>query len=313
MKLKAMLLSCVGLVLVSASSSSERPRDEVASIDAVLSDFHDAAAKGDFDRYFGHFTDDAIFFGTDPGERWTIDEFKGYAKEPFADGHGWTYHMRERNIFLAPGSGEAGNSGGAGGAAWFDEIVESEHYGKCRGTGALIRQEGEWKITQYNLVIPVPNDFARQVVAATKEGLAVPRTIAVVRHAEKLGGPDPALSEAGQARVLRLQLLLDEWEFGQICSSDFNRTRQTAQPFATHSNLELTLYDPGDPHSLVELLKSDDSGSPALVVGHSNTVPDLLRALGLANVKDMTDREYDHLFIVRVDELGRASLMHLNF
>ncbi|MCZ6835928.1 MAG: nuclear transport factor 2 family protein [Planctomycetota bacterium] len=303
MKLKIMLLSCLAFVLVSAASSSDGSRDEAASIDAVLTDFHDAAAKGDFDRYFGHFTDDAIFFGTDPGERWTVDEFKGYAKEPFADGHGWTYHLRERNIFVAP----------EGHTAWFDEIVESDHYGKCRGTGSLIQQDGTWKITQYNLVIPVPNDFAEQVVAATKAGIHTPRTIVVVRHAEKVSGPDPVLSETGKARVLRLQLLFDEWEFGQVFSSDYNRTRETAQPFATHSKLELKLYDPGDPHSLVELMKSDDSGSPVFVAGHSNTVPALLRAMGLDEVSDMSDREYDHVFIVRLDELGRASLTHLRF
>ena len=61
-----------------------------------------------------------------------------------------------------------------------------------------------------------------------------------------------------------------------------------------------------------ERLKANAEGGDALVVGHSNTVPDLLRALGLEDVADMTDREYDHVFIVRLDELGRSSLTHLH-
>ncbi|MCH7544977.1 MAG: nuclear transport factor 2 family protein [Planctomycetes bacterium] len=299
---KYVLVVCLGLLMMSLNT----PRfsvDQREQVDRILTDFHDAAAKGDFDRYFGHFTDDAIFFGTDPAERWTVDEFKGYAREPFADGHGWTYHMRERNIFLAPGNN----------AAWFDEIVESEHYGKCRGTGALILDDGRWKLTQYNLVIPVPNDFADEVVAATRGGLVTPRTIVIVRHAEKLAGRDPGLSDVGRARVLRWQILMEEFEFGIVCSSDYRRTRETAEPFAADAGVDLTLYDPGEPGTFVEQLKANNTEGAALVVGHSNTVPELLRAFGLEDIADMSDREYYHLFIVRLDELGRASLTHLHF
>ena len=299
---KYVLVVSLGLFMMSLNT----PRfsvDQREQIDWILTDFHDAAAKGDFDRYFGHFTDDAIFFGTDPAERWTVDEFKGYAREPFADGHGWTYHMRERNIFLSPGND----------AAWFDEIVESEHYGMCRGTGALIKVADDWKLTQYNLVIPVPNDFADEVVAATRGGLIEPRTIYLVRHAEKQGGSDPDLSEEGLRRVERLSGMLRDAGLDAVYYTDYKRMRSTARPFAASSGLEGQIYDARDSVGLAVKLKAAKNMDAALVVGHSNTLPDLLKALGIETEIVIDESEYDHLFIVRLDELGRASLTHLHF
>ena len=59
-------LVAFGIVVMLAVSPVSAVEDDQTAIDAVLTDFHDAAAKADFDRYFGHFTDDGIFYGTDP-------------------------------------------------------------------------------------------------------------------------------------------------------------------------------------------------------------------------------------------------------
>lgn len=299
---KHVLVVCLGLLMMSLNT----PRfsvDQREHIYRILTDFHDAAAKGDFDRYFGHFTDDAIFFGTDPAERWTVEEFKGYAREPFEDGHGWTYHMRERNIFLSADQR----------TAWFDEIVESDHYGRCRGTGALILDGGRWKLTQYNLVIPVPNDFAEEVVLATRERLITPRTIYVVRHAEKLSGTDPSLSDEGVRRVERLSAMLRDAGLDRVYSTDYKRTMETAGPLAEASEVEVQKYDPGNSSGLAQQLKSVAELDAALVVGHSNTVPAILAALGVEGEIVIDESEYDHLFIVRIDQLGRATMTHLHF
>ena len=299
---KYVLVVCLGLFMMSLNT----PRfsvDQREQVDRILTDFHDAAAKGDFDRYFGHFTDDAIFFGTDASERWTVDEFKGYAREPFADGHGWTYHMRERNIFLAPGND----------AAWFDEIVESEHYGRCRGTGAMILTDGRWKLTQYNLVIPVPNEFAEEVVLATRKTLNTPRTIYVVRHAEKKSGTNPSLSDEGIRRVGRLSAMLRDAGLDRVYSTDYKRTLETADPLAAASGVEVQKYDPGNSSGLAAQLKSIAEMNAALVVGHSNTVPAILTALGIETEMVIDESEYDHLFIIRIDQLGRATMTHLHF
>ena len=66
-------------------------------INALLDGLHQDAHEGNFKTYFDRYTSDAIFLGTDKTERWTIEEFKAYAKPAFADGHGWTYKVIERN------------------------------------------------------------------------------------------------------------------------------------------------------------------------------------------------------------------------
>ena len=59
-------------------------------LDLLLDGLHQDAHEGNFETYFDRYTNDAVFLGTDKSERWTIEEFKAYAKPAFADGHGWT-------------------------------------------------------------------------------------------------------------------------------------------------------------------------------------------------------------------------------
>ena len=123
-------------------------------VSAALEDFHVAASKADTPRYFSHFSPDAIYMGTDATERWTVGEFREFVEPYFSKGTGWTYVSRERNTFVAPD----------GQTAWFDEILDNESYGLTRGTGAFVRTDAGWKLTQYHLTIPVPNDLARPLV-----------------------------------------------------------------------------------------------------------------------------------------------------
>jgi ketosteroid isomerase-like protein len=130
------------------------------AVSAVLDDLHRLADEGDFEAYFDLYLPDAIFMGTDATERWTIEDFQGYARPAFADGNGWTYTPTERHVYLAPG----------GRTAWFDERLENETFGETRGTGVLVHgDDGRWRIAQYNLSIPIPNDLAREVVARIRE------------------------------------------------------------------------------------------------------------------------------------------------
>jgi ketosteroid isomerase-like protein len=121
---------------------------------AVLDDFHAAAAAADGPRYFGHFTADAVFIGTDPAERWPLAAFRRFAEPYLAQGRGWTYHPGRRHVELAPD----------GGTAWFDEMLDNAKYGVCRGTGVLVRERDRWRIAQYALAIPVPNELAADLV-----------------------------------------------------------------------------------------------------------------------------------------------------
>ena len=126
-------------------------------VDNLLDGLHRDASEGSFESYFSRYTSDAVFLGTDKTERWTIEEFKNYAQPAFADGHGWTYAVVERNW------------DGGGNTFWFDEILFNEKLGHCRGTGVVKFIDNEWKIAHYALTMLVPNIVAEDVGTLTKE------------------------------------------------------------------------------------------------------------------------------------------------
>lgn len=128
-----------------------------AAIGRTLDALHDAASKADGARYFALFAPGAVFIGTDATERWTIEQFKAYAEHRFAEGKGWTYHLR-------PGSRRVTVDSPAG-YAFFDELLDNEKYGECRGTGVLRRCGDRWLIAQYHLTVPVPNELLESVAA----------------------------------------------------------------------------------------------------------------------------------------------------
>ena len=124
------------------------------AIQAVLDQFHQAASEHDFTKYFASFSQDAVFIGTDASERWELEAFKAYVKPHFDKGQGWTYTPRERHISVAAGAS----------VAWFDEMLDNAKYGTCRGTGVLVKEGKSWKLSQYHLTIPVPNELVEPLV-----------------------------------------------------------------------------------------------------------------------------------------------------
>ena len=131
--------------------------DQRDSVNALLDGLHKDAHEGNYKAYFARYSPDAIFLGTDKTERWTIEEFKTYAKPAFTDGHGWTYKVIERNWE------------GDGDIRWFDEILFNEKLGHCRGTGVVELINGEWKIAHYALTMLIPNSIATEVGSKTIE------------------------------------------------------------------------------------------------------------------------------------------------
>ncbi len=146
-------------ILILTANSAGAGESEVARIEAVLDDFHAAASEADEERYFSHFAASGVFFGTDATERWSRDQFRAYAHPHFSQGKGWTYHPRDRQVALSAD----------GGTAWFDELLDNAKYGECRGTGVLQRYDGEWKIEQYHLTVPMPNELAQDFVTKIRE------------------------------------------------------------------------------------------------------------------------------------------------
>ena len=133
-----------------------RPDQAVAG---VLNNLHLYAAEARGSEYFDLFADDAIFFGTDISERWEKNAFQEYGLARFETGQGWTYHMTERNIYFSDDDQ----------TGWFDELVRNDKYGQLRGTGVLKLVNQEWRIVQYNLVLPMPNDLLPKYAQEIKE------------------------------------------------------------------------------------------------------------------------------------------------
>ncbi len=147
------------LVLLGAVPTIAESEAAAREIAAVLDDFHAAASEADEERYFGHLAPHAVFLGTDGTERWTKVELRAFAHPYFARGQGWTYHPRDRHVALSTD----------GATAWFDEMLDNDSYGECRGTGVLQRHTDGWKIEQYHLTIPIPNDLAKELVGRIRE------------------------------------------------------------------------------------------------------------------------------------------------
>ncbi|MGZ5432449.1 MAG: nuclear transport factor 2 family protein [Thermoanaerobaculia bacterium] len=140
--------------------------DSRTSVNAMLDDWHVAAADADETRYFAAMAPEFVFLGTDATERWDVAAFREFAHPYFAKGKAWTFLPRDRHVILSPN----------GDVAWFDEKLDSASYGECRGTGVVRRIGDAWKIAHYNLTIPIPNELAKSVVEMIRKPSTVRST-----------------------------------------------------------------------------------------------------------------------------------------
>lgn len=263
-----------------------------AAIAQALDDFHDAAANGDEDRYFALLPDDAVFLGTDASERWTGAEFRRFALPYFQRPEAWTYVPLQRHVtVLADGE-----------HACFDELLDNDGYGICRGSGVLVRRDARWVLQLYDLSIPMPNDLAAafaQRIRAFTDGLpSAATTVILVRHAEKgADGDDPELTDAGRARAAALVRTLAAVKLDAVWHSEYRRTALTVAPLCQARGLQPTVAKAADTAALARTLKRLPAGQTVLVCGHSNTLPALVAALGGGEQK-IADDQFDGLFVV---------------
>jgi broad specificity phosphatase PhoE len=131
--------------------------------------------------------------------------------------------------------------------------------------------------------------------------------VIVARHAERAdggagtaaamtGGNDPELSDAGKARAQKLAAMLADAGIVAIYSTEYKRSKDTAGPLAANTGVKVEVIPSKDVAALVAKIKSHMTGA-VLVVGHSNTVPQVIKALGGSAVT-MADDEYDSLYFV---------------
>ena len=141
-------------------------------------------------------------------------------------------------------------------------------------------------------------------------------TIYLVRHAEKeltADNPkDPPLTPCGEQRAASLELFLSEVQLDAIYSSDYTRTRNTAQPVAQNRNMETRLYDPKKLEDLAKVLI--ERGENTLVVGHSNSTPVLAGLLIGEKLEPIDESIYNRIYQVVINkETGRLHLLHSAF
>jgi len=137
--------------------------------------------------------------------------------------------------------------------------------------------------------------------------------VVLVRHAEKEAGDDPALDGAGRARARALAHALSEWPGGAIYVSQFRRTRETAAPLAEAWGVEPVVVDARDVSGFATRIR-EGGASRVVVIGHSNTVPAIVGALGAAEPEQIAEEVYDDLFLVTLPaDGGAARLVRLKY
>ena len=151
--MKPVILAIAFTTLLTPGAALPQTLDQ--QVAAVLDDWHQAASVTDEARYFNHFAPNGVFMGTDATERWTVSQFREWAKPHFQRKKAWSFKPRDRHIDFSADRK----------TAWFDEILDTPNLGVCRGSGVLVWLGGKWKIAQYNLAVVLPNERLDEVRA----------------------------------------------------------------------------------------------------------------------------------------------------
>lgn len=129
-------------------------------------------------------------------------------------------------------------------------------------------------------------------------------TVFVMRHLQKAEGADPPLSAEGEANAQAVAGMLAKSGIKAIFATPTKRAMETAQPLAAKLGIIVTPYNPADPESLAKRVAAMTGA--VLVVGHSNTVPDLVARFGGKQAVALTEQDYGTLFVVSHDD-GKVS------
>lgn len=147
-------------------------------------------------------------------------------------------------------------------------------------------------------------------------------TLIFVRHAEKAALPadDPGLSEAGARRAAELARQLVDADVvpgvgvDAVYSTSYRRTVDTAKPVADALNLPVMTYDASDTEAIVDSILKEYKGKIILVVGHSDTVPEMIANMGASkNVPPIAEDEYDNIYVVTIPWFGKTKTIRLRY
>jgi broad specificity phosphatase PhoE len=146
---------------------------------------------------------------------------------------------------------------------------------------------------------------------------SAPTWVILVRHAEKAATPanDPPLTAEGVARAKALAARLNYTQLDAVITTQFARTKETAEPTAQAHHVTPTVVaatDPNHAQAIADEVRKH-GGKVVLVVGHSNTVPDIIAALGAPKPRAICDPEYDNLYIVSIPATGTPTIVQTRY
>jgi phosphohistidine phosphatase SixA len=166
------------------------------------------------------------------------------------------------------------------------------------------------------LALPV---FLSSATSGPRDATAsAPTVVLLVRHAEKAAQPpqDPPLTDAGSARARALTQVARDAGVTAIITTQYERTRKTAEPTAAALHVTPEVVDAGPPAQHAKAVADQilkHAGGTILVVGHSNTIPAIVAALGAPPQRDLCDSEYDQLFVVIIGDIGPPRLIRSRY
>ncbi len=120
----------------------------------------------------------------------------------------------------------------------------------------------------------------------------------LIRHAEKADGEDPMITEAGRARALRWAGMVADAGIDKVFTSTARRTMETGALIADALGVDTEALDPRDTAGLIDLLSFDHEEDRVLVVGHTETIPDILTYLGATDPVEMPLDDFARMFVV---------------
>lgn len=133
-------------------------KDIPVELNEIMDNWHQAAATADADAFFGTMTQDGIYLGTDPSERWLRDELRSWAGKAFEREVAWAFTPRDRVWYFNPSQD----------VAWFEELLDT-WMGTCRGSGVMVKTAEGWKLKHYNLAVTIANEKIKGFIELTKE------------------------------------------------------------------------------------------------------------------------------------------------
>lgn len=140
-------------------------------------------------------------------------------------------------------------------------------------------------------------------------------TLICIRHAEKqMGSDDPFLTQEGKLRAKDFVNLLDDVNVDAIYSTEYNRTLETVMPLSQKKSIPTKTYDPRNFDELISKLLTVHKNQTVVIVGHSNSTPQLVNMLsGSDTYSEFDEKDYDNLFLVSLKDQGDTHVQLLQY